>query len=52
MRITVDTEILKEEHLSLGDFLMLLLGFYEENYKESLANLMKDGTVSPNQYSL
>lgn len=40
MRITIDTDILKENHLSLGEFLVLLLGYYKHNFDENVASLI------------
>lgn len=48
MRITIDTEILNKEHLTLADFLVLLIGFYDLNYKDSLDRLIRDGTIDLN----
>lgn len=50
MRITIDTEILKKENLSLADFLVLLIGFYDLSYKDSLDKLIRDGTIQPNLF--
>lgn len=51
MRITIDTEVLQSEHLSLGEFLVLLMGYKEINYKESLDSLIDKGVVEPNIFN-
>lgn len=48
MNITINTKVLQENHLSLGDFLMLLIGFYGIDYKKCLENLVGNGIISPN----
>lgn len=51
MKITINTEVLQREGLSLGDFLVLLIGFYEANYKESLDKLVDKGVIQPNVFN-
>lgn len=51
MRITIDTEVLQRENLTLGDFLVLLMGFHDFNYKESLDKLIDAGIVQPNVFN-
>lgn len=51
MKITINTEVLKERHLSFGDFLVLLIGYYDLSYKETLQKLIRDGTVQPNVFN-
>ena len=45
MKITVDTEVLQREHMSIGDFLVLLIGYYGISYKECLDRLASAGIV-------
>lgn len=40
MRITIDTNILSREELSLGEFLTLLLGYFRLNFDESFGSLV------------
>ena len=51
MRITIDTEVLQKEHLSLGDFLVLLMGYKDIDYKESLDSLINKGVIQPNLFN-
>lgn len=50
MQITINTDVLYEEHLSLGEFLIMLMGFHEINYEESLHSLLSKGIVQPNVF--
>lgn len=50
MRLTIDTDVLGREGLSLGEFLVLLMGFHDVSYKECLDNLVRDGTLDYNAY--
>lgn len=50
MKFTVNTDVLQHEHLSLGDFLVLLMGYYNINYKECLDRLAKNNIVSTNVF--
>ena len=51
MTITINTEVLQKERLSLGDFLVLLMGYYDLSYREILDKLIRDGTVQPNVFN-
>lgn len=51
MKITVNTEALRSEGLSLGEFLVLLIGFYDIPYKECLDNLVAKGIIQPNLFT-
>lgn len=51
MKITINTDVLKREHLSFGDFLVLLIGYYDLSYKEIQEKLIRDGTVQPNVFN-
>lgn len=50
MKITIDTDVLQEEYLSLGDFLVLLMGYYDCDYGESLKELVDGGIVQPDLF--
>lgn len=51
MNITINTEVLQGEGLSLGDFLVLLIGYYDINYKETMDNLIDKGVIQPNLFN-
>ena len=34
MKITVDWDVLQREHIPIGDFLVMLMGYYDADYKE------------------
>ena len=48
MKITINTDILKKYELSLGDFLVLLLGYQGTSYLKCYSNLQHKGLVEPN----
>ena len=51
MKITINTEVLKRQHLTMGDFLVMLIGYYGINYKETLDKLIRDGTLEKNVFN-
>lgn len=51
MKITIDTEVLHKEGMSLGEFLTLLIGYYDVSYKKSYDKLIEDAVVSPNLFA-
>lgn len=51
MKITINPEILQSEHLTMADFLVLLIGYYGINYKETLDSLIDKGVVQPNLFN-
>lgn len=51
MKITINTEVLQRENLTLGDFLVLLIGYYDIDYKECLDSLVNKGVVQPNLFN-
>ena len=51
MKITINTEVLKKQHLTMGDFLVMLIGYYGINYKETLDKLIRDGTLEKNVFN-
>ena len=51
MKITINTEVLRKLHLTMGDFLVMLIGYYDINYKETLDRLIRDGTLDKNVYN-
>ena len=46
MKITIDTEVLKREHLTMGEFLVMLIGYYDVKYKDVLDKLIDKGIVN------
>ena len=50
MKFTVNTDVLQQEHLSIGDFLVFLMGYYGVNYKECYNRLVQDKLISPNVF--
>ena len=50
MRITIDTDLLKKEGIELNEFLLLLMCFYECDYKSTLDSAVEHGLVSPNLF--
>lgn len=51
MQITINTEVLQDEGLSLADFLVLLMGYYDIDYKETLDKLIDKKIVQPNLFN-
>lgn len=50
MEITINTEVLKKEHLTMREFLVLLIGYYDVEYKDTLSKLIREGLVHPNVF--
>lgn len=50
MKVTIDTEVLKREHLTIGEFLVMLIGYYDVKYKDALDNLVKKEILYKNVY--
>ena len=50
MKITVDWDVLQREHIPIGDFLVMLMGYYDADYKESLDRLADKGIVRQNLF--
>ena len=51
MKITINPEVLRKQHLTMGDFLVMLIGYYDINYKETLDRLIRDGTLDKNVFN-
>lgn len=51
MKFTVNTNVLQHEHLTMGEFLVLLIGYYSVNYKECLDRLITNKLVSTNVFN-
>ena len=50
MKITINTDVLHEENLSLGDFLALLIGYYDLDYKDSFYRMIESKLAAPNVF--
>lgn len=50
MKITINTEVLKRENLTLNDFLVMLMGYYDYDYRETLDMLISKGIVNRNVF--
>lgn len=51
MKFTVNTDVLQHEHLTMGEFLVLLIGYYSVNYKECLDRLITNKLASTNVFN-
>lgn len=51
MKITVNTDVLQHEHLTIGDFLVLLIGYYGINYKECLDKMLANKLINTNVFN-
>lgn len=51
MKFTVNADVLQHEHLTMGEFLVLLIGYYSINYKECLDRLITNKLVSTNVFN-
>lgn len=50
MKITIDTEILQRNELTLGEFLVMLFGFCDVKYKENFDRLVEKNLISKNLF--
>lgn len=50
MRITIDTDVLKKEHLTLEGFLLLLTEYYNVNQEDAINNLVTAGLAERSHY--
>jgi hypothetical protein len=50
MKITINTDILQREHIPLGDFLVLLIGYYNVDYKGCRDYLVSKGIANNNVF--
>ena len=50
MKITINTDVIHKENLSLGDFLTLLIGYYDIDYKDSFYRMIETGLAAPNVF--
>lgn len=50
MKITIDTEILQRNNLTLGEFLVILFGYCDVKYKENFDKLVEKSIISKNLF--
>lgn len=50
MKITINTDVLNREHLTMGEYLVLLLGFYDVDYLRCCSSLSKKDKASTNVF--
>lgn len=50
MKITIDTEILQRNNLTLGEFLVMLFGYCDVKYKENFDKLIEKSIISKNVF--
>jgi len=48
MKLTIDTEVLSKENLILGEFLLMLMGYYEIDYVQTFSGLVDRNIVQKN----
>lgn len=51
MKITIDTDVLQKEHLTLQQFLVLLIAYKNVDYKEVMKNLIDSGIASKDLFN-
>lgn len=50
MKLTINTDVLSKENLTLGEFLLLLMNHYGEDYSTCFDKLVKAGLIEPNLF--
>lgn len=50
MKISIDTEILQRNNLTLGEFLVMLFGYSDVKYKENFDKLVEKNLISKNLF--
>lgn len=51
MKFTVNSDVLQHEHLTIGDFLVLLIGYYGVNYKKCLDKMLANKLINTNVFN-
>ena len=51
MRISISTEVLEKHNLTLGEFLVMLMGFYNINYVETYDKLRNSNLIGANIFA-
>lgn len=49
MKITIDTDVLQRHHLTIGQFLVLLIGYFKTSYWHDFNDLIQDSIADINQ---
>lgn len=50
MKFTIDTDVLKKHELSIGEFLVLLFGYFKQDYKTSFYKVLDKKLAEKNLY--
>lgn len=50
MDITINNEVLRKEHLTMGEFLVMLMGFYNVRYKDCFEDLVNRKIIYRNVF--
>lgn len=50
MKITIDTEILQRNNLTIGEFLVMLFGYCDVKYKENFDKLVEKSIINKNLF--
>lgn len=50
MKLSINTEVLKRHNLSIGEFLLLLMGYYDIDYKMTFDNLVNKKLLETNLF--
>lgn len=50
MKITIDTEVLQSNNLTFGEFLVMLMGYYDTTYKDNFDKLIEKGIINRNLF--
>lgn len=51
MKITINTNILERHHLSLGEFLIMLIGYFDIDYSKCESSLIDEHYIEKNLFS-
>lgn len=50
MKITIDTEVLQGNNITFGEFLVMLMGYYDTKYKDNFDKLIEKGVINRNLF--
>ena len=50
MKLTINTDVLSKNNLTLGEFLLLLMGYYEVDYINTFDTLVEKGLIEQNLF--
>lgn len=50
MKLTINTDHLSRHNLSLGEFLILLMGYFDFDYQQGYNRLVEDKVIEPNLF--